>query len=519
MSAHKRRSGGSKAKRKIRQNKVKKAVVHPGLETGNYKPLSEHAIKKIHHTALDVLENIGISDPIPEILNHTLDKGCILGDDNRLKFPRSLVEDLLDIAPKEHLMYAINPKYDYMVSGNKTYLSTSGEPISIFEYESQSFRPTTLVDIYDAARLCDQLEHIHQYGQPFAITEYSQDKFTHDINAAYAALAGTQKGIGLAVDNVEHIDPLINLFDTFLGGEGEYIKRPFAEIGGCPIVSPLRFGKDNAEVMVKMAEMGLYIGVCTAPQAGTTAPASLAGILVQSFAETLACLCVVNLIKPGSYCDFEMWPFISDLRTGAFTGGSGEQALIMAATAQMCNYYGLVSSVACGMTDSKTMDAQAGYEKAITTTAAMLAGGNIVSSYAGAVGSIMGWSFEGAIIDNDMSGNIQRLVKGIEVNDETLSYDVINDVVYGDGHYLKHPQTINLMESEFLYPDLANRQTTQEWEESGKQTIYDVAHLRLKQMMKDYYPDYIDKKTDEKIRSEFPICLDKKRMKPNPIWK
>jgi len=519
MSAQKRRSGGSKARRAIRQGKAKKAVVHPGLETGNYKPLSEHDIKKIHDTALDVLENIGISDPIPEILNHTLDKGCILGDDNRLKFPRSLVEDLLDIAPKDHLMYAINPKYDYMVSGNKTYLSTSGEPISIFEYESQSFRPTTLVDIYDAARLCDQLEHIHQYGQPFAITEYSQDKFTHDINAAYAALAGTQKGIGLAVDNVEHIDPLINLFDTFLGGEGKYMQRPFAEIGGCPIVSPLRFGKDNAEVMVKLAEMGLYIGVCTAPQAGTTAPASLAGSLVQSFAETLACLCVVNLIKPGSYCDFEMWPFISDLRTGAFTGGSGEQALIMAATAQMCNFYGLVSSVACGMTDSKTMDAQAGYEKAITTTAAMLAGGNIVSSYAGAVGSIMGWSFEGAIIDNDMSGNIQRLVKGIEVNDETLSYDVINDVVYGDGHYLKHPQTINLMESEFLYPNLANRQTTQEWEESGKQTIYDVAHLRLKQMMKNYYPEYINKKTDDKIRSEFPIRLQKERMKPNLDWK
>ena len=518
MSARKRRRGGSKARRAIRQNKVKEAVVHPGLETGQYKPLSEHDINQIHQTALDVLENIGISDPIPEILNHTLDKGCILGDDNRLKFPRSLVEDLLDIAPKEHLMYAINSKYDYMVSGNKTYLSTSGEPISIFEYESQSFRPTTLVDIYDAARLCDQLEHIHQYGQPFAITEYSQDKFTHDINAAYAAIAGTEKGIGLAVDNVEHIEPLINLFDTFLGGEGKYMIRPFAEIGGCPIVSPLRFGKDNAEVMVKMAEMGLYIGVCTAPQAGTTAPASLAGSLVQSFAETLACLCVVNLIKPGSYCDFEMWPFISDLRTGAFTGGSGEQALIMAATAQMCNYYGLVSSVACGMTDSKTMDALAGYEKAITTTATMLAGGNIVSSYAGAVGSIMGWSFEGAIIDNDMSGNILRLAKGIEVNDETLSYDVINDVVYGDGHYLKHPQTINLMESEFLYPDLADRQTTQEWEASGKQTIYDVAHLRLKEMMKDYYPNYIDKKIDEKIRSDFPICLDKKRMKPNVTW-
>ena len=257
MTVRKRRSGGSKARRAIRQNTEKEAIVFPGLEGGQYKPLSDSDIQKIHKTALDVLENIGIGDPIPEILDHTLDKGCILGDDNRLKFPRSLVEDLLDIAPKAHLMYAINPNYDHMVSGKTTYLSTSGEPISIFEYESQSFRPTTLVDIYDAARLCDQLEHIHQFGQPFAITEYSQDKFTHDINAAYAAISGTQKGIGLAVDNVEHIEPIINLFDTFLGGEGEYMKRPFAEIGGCPIVSPLRFGQDNAEVMVRMAELGL----------------------------------------------------------------------------------------------------------------------------------------------------------------------------------------------------------------------------------------------------------------------
>ena len=297
------------------------------------------------------------------------------------------------------------------------------------------------------------------------------------------------------------------------------MKRPFVEIGGCPIVAPLRFGKDNAEVMVRMAELGLAIGVCTAPQAGTTAPASLAGSLVQAFAETLACLCVVNIINPGSYCDFEMWPFVSDLRTGAFTGGSGEQALVMAATAQMCNHYGLISSIACGMTDAKTMDAQAGYEKAITTTAAMLAGGNFVSAYPGALGSLMGWSFEGAIIDNDMFGNIQRLGRGIEVNDETLSYEVIKNVVYGDGDYLKHPQTIKLMETEFLYPNLADRRTTQEWEDGGKETIFDLAHKKLGEMMKDHYPEYISQTIDKKIRESFPIKLDHKDMKNgNSRW-
>jgi len=261
MARKKRRAGGSRARRAIRQKLEIKNVVTPGLEGGKYHPLSTEEIEKIHDTALNVLETIGIGDPIPEILDHTLPKGCILGSDNRLKFPKSLVEDLIDIAPKEHIIYGVDPKYDYSVTGKKMYLSTSGEPISIFDYKTQSYRPTKAVDIYDAARLCDQLEHIHHYGQPFAVTEYSQERYIHDINAAYAAIAGTQKNIALAVDNVEHVDPLINLFDTFLGGEGKFMERPFVEIGGCPIVAPLRFGKDNDEVMGIMAELGLTIGV------------------------------------------------------------------------------------------------------------------------------------------------------------------------------------------------------------------------------------------------------------------
>ena len=117
-----------------------------------------------------------------------------------------------------------------------------------------------------------------------------------------------------------------------------------------------------------------------------------------------------------------------------------------------------------------------------------------------------------------MSGNILRLVKGIEVNDETLSYNVINDVVYGDGHYLKHLQTIELMETEFLYPDLADRRTTQEWEEQGKQSIYDLAHEKLNGMMKNYCQSILIAKLI-KNKVKFPIKLSKDRMKPNTNWK
>jgi trimethylamine--corrinoid protein Co-methyltransferase len=318
---------------------------------------------------------------------------------------------------------------------------------------------------------------------------------------------------------VDHIEPIIALFDLYLGREGAFLERPFCTFGGCPIVSPLRFGKDNAEVLVKIAELGLTGDIAVAPQAGATAPAALAGTLAQCFAETLACMAVVNLVKPGSAINFGMWPFISDLRTGAFSGGSGEEALVMAACAQLCNHFGFITSMACGMTDSKTMDAQAGYEKAITTTALALSGANLVAAYPGIVGSLLGQSFEGMVIDNDMLGNVQRLLRGIEVTDETLSYEVIENTVFGTGHYLNQPQTLALMQKEYLYPEVADRRTPGEWELTGKEDVYQLAHEKVKKTLSTYYPEYISPQADRRIRDRFPIRLVPEEMQAgNGRW-
>jgi len=498
---------------------VEGQAVQPGMTGGAYKPLGDRDIQRIHDTALDILENIGIGDPIPEILQYALPGGCILGDDNRLRFPRALVEDLVDVSAREYIAYAPDPKYDCVVSGEKVYFSTSGESVSILDYGEQKYRPTVLTDLYDAARLADTLEHIHMFGQPFIAAEYSQDIYVHDINIAYAELAGTSKPFALGIAEVEHIEPIIALFDLYAGKEGAFLERPFCTFGGCPIVSPLRFGKDNAEVLVKIAELGLTCDIAVAPQAGATAPAALAGALAQCFAETLACLAVVNLVKPGSTINFGMWPFISDLRTGAFSGGSGEEAVVMAACAQLCNHFGFTTSMACGMTDSKTMDAQAGYEKAITTTALALSGCNLVAAYPGIVGSLLGQSFEGMVIDNDMLGNVQRLLRGIEVTEETLSYHVIENTVFGTGHYLNQPQTLALMQKEYLYPEVADRRTPGEWEVTGKEDICQLAHEKVERTLSSHYPEYIPPEADRRIREHFPIRLATEDMRAgNGRW-
>lgn len=495
------------------------AAVWPGLPGATYRPLSVSDIERIHRTALDVLAEIGVADPIPEILHYALPRGCTVGPDGRLRFPRDLVEELIGVASRSYVRHGIDPAFDQEISGARVYFSTSGEAVSVLDYDTQSFRPSLLADLYDAARLVDRLEHVHGYGQPFVATEYSGDLYVHDMNIAYAALAGQRKPFSLSIATVAHIEPLIALFDLVAGREGAFVERPFCSIGGCPVVSPLRFGKENAEVLVRTAELGLVSDIAVAPQAGATSPAALAGTLVQCYAETLSCLAIVNLVRPGNPFEFGMWPFVSDLRTGGFTGGGGEEALLMAASAQIANHFGFPSSIAAGMTDAKTMDAQAGYEKGITITAAALAGGNLVSAYPGMVGSLMGQSFEGMVIDNDLLGNVQRLLRGIEVTDETLSYEVIAETVNGASHYLGHDQTVRLMRSEFQYPALADRTTPGAWEEEGRRNVYARAHERVGQILGTHYPEYLDPPLDARIRARFPIRLDPSEMRAgNGRW-
>lgn len=493
--------------------------VRAGMPGGRYRPLSDADVERIHSAALDVLERIGLADPIDEILAYALPAGCTLGDDGRLRFPRALVEDMIAVSAKEYVLHARDPKHSCLIKEQNVVLASSGEAVNILDFETQKYRPSTLIDLYDATRLADRMEHIHYFGQPFIASEWSHDVYTHDMNIAYAELAGTTKPISLGIAMVDHIDPLIRMFDIYLGREGAFLERPFCVFGGCPIVSPLRFAKENAEVLVKMAQLGLVGDVAIAAQAGATAPASLAGALVQTFAETLACLAVVNIIRPGNPMNFGMWPFISDLRTGAFSGGSGEEALVIAAMCQLANHYGLITSAPSGMTDSKTMDAQAGYEKAISTTAAVLAGGNMVSTYPGVVGSLLAQSFEGMVIDNDMMGQVLRLLRGIEVSDETIGVEVIENAVFGDGHFLNQPQTLALMQTEYLYPEIGDRRSASDWDDGGRHTIYEVAHERVNEILSGHYPDYIDPKVDAAIRDQFPIHLDPRDMRPgNGRW-
>jgi len=250
-----------------------------------------------------------------------------------------------------------------------------------------------------------------------------------------------------------------------------------------------------------------------AGQAGATSPAALAGAVVQEVAEVLGALIYVNLIVPGHPAIFGPWPFVSDLRTGAMSGGSGEQGLLMAACAQMAQFYDLPCGVSAGMSDSKVPDAQAGYEKGITETLVAQSGANLIYEAAGMHASLLGFCQESLVIDNDLIGSVQRTVRGIEVTEESLSVETIRQVCReGPGHFLGHDQTLGLMESEYVYPEVGERTSPKEWVEQGSSSILDRAKVRTRSLLDGHFPRHISDEIDDEIRARFDIKLPKSAM-------
>ena len=164
------------------------------------------------------------------------------------------------------------------------------------------------------------------------------------------------------------------------------------------------------------------------------------------------------------------------------------------------------------MTDSKLPDYQAGYEKALAIALAAQSGCNNVSESSGMLGSLMALSLESLVIDNDLLGAVMRTIRGIEVTQDTLSYNVIKQVVHGEGHYLRNQQTLDLMRSGYEYPALADRSTPEEWMAAGSPDIRQQAGQRVKSILSSHYPEYIDPAIDAKIREKFPILLPRDLM-------
>lgn len=503
------RSGGRSARRAARASALPDHLrpVRPGLEGGTYSPLTQAGVKRIHQAALDALEQIGLADAPQSGIDYLTGAGCTLGDDGRIRFPRALVEDTLAKANRSVTLFSRDGKTDLDLSGTRVHYGTAGAAVHMVDVDGREYRDSTVQDLHDAARICDQLDNIHFVQRPMVCRDILDNR-EMDLNTIYAACAGTFKHVGTSFTDPAYVADAFEMLHMIAGGEDKWRERPFVSNSNCFVVPPMKFATEACEVMEACIEGGMPVLLLSAGMAGATAPSTVAGAIVQAVAECLAGLVYVNAVRPGHPAIFGTWPFGLDLRTGAMTVGSGEQALLSAGCAQMHRFYDLPGGAAAGAADSKLPNMQAGWEQMCSAVMAGLSGLNMVYEAAGMHASLLGFCHESLILSDDLIGQALRCVRGIEVTEETLALDQMAEVCLGGtGHYLGTEQTLGRMQTDYVYPTLGDRTSPKEWAELNKPGLIAKAIARKEEILGQRAAARFDAMLDAQLRDRFKIHL------------
>ncbi|MEO0401041.1 MAG: trimethylamine methyltransferase family protein [Pseudomonadota bacterium] len=503
------RSGGRAARRAARAAPLADHLrpIRAGMEGGRYNPLTQAEVERIHNAALEALETIGLADAPPTGVAYLTAAGAIQGEDGRIRFPRALVEDTLARANRSLTLCARDPANDLQLSGGRVHYGTAGAAVNLVDVSGNEYRESTVQDLHDAARIADTLDNIHFVQRPMICRDIV-DTVEMEYNSVFACVSGTSKHVGTSFSEPACVGPAIEMLHMIAGGEDAWRARPFVSNSNCFVVPPMKFAPESCEVMEECIKHGMPVLLLSAGMAGATAPSTIAGAIVQATAECLAGLVYVNAVKPGAPAVFGTWPFGLDLRTGAMSIGSGEQALLTAGCGQMHRFYDLPGGAAGGASDSKMPNMQAGWEQMCSNLSAGLSGVNMVYEAAGMHASLLGFCLESLILGDDIIGQAMRCVRGIEVTDETMALDQIADVcMSGPGHYLGTEQTLSRMQSDMVYPSFGDRTSPKEWVELGKPDLIARATQRKEEILATRPMAAFDGAVDADIRARFNIHL------------
>ena len=455
-----------------------------GLRGGQLGVLSNPDLDQIHHSSLRILHECGIrcdSDAFQRIFAQG---GAQVDLHTRMiKIPRDMVQWAVKSAPKSFVLYGRHPTFDLLVEQPRVYYGMGGTPVPYFwDHERETVRPSVEADVVMGTRVGHALPHVDFILSLAAAGDAPQElHYLHEINAI---LRNTTKPVIYCAPSREYAAMFLEMAAAASGGESELRRRPSVMLYAQPI-APLQMCAYD-EGMIEFAACGVPILYAANPIMGATGPATLAGALVQGNAENLAGVVLSQLLKPGTPIVYGMHTPVMDMRTTCCTYAGTEQSLARAGMAQLARYYGLPSLSAGAACDGKAVDAQAAAEASMGIFLNALAGLTLTQNMGTMSGGLLG-SLEMLLICDEIVAMAKRVVRGIDVTDETLAVDVIKEVGPG-GHFLDLDHTLRMFRREFFFPRLFDRQSIDDWHARGEPSIDVVARARVKQILTEQPP-------------------------------
>ncbi|MFC2125750.1 trimethylamine methyltransferase family protein [Bacteroidota bacterium] len=479
----------------------------PGGKLGGlYKPLNEHDLKRIVEESFGLLERSGMHVYSKKAREYLSKAGAkIASDDLTVYFPKSLVEDAIASTPSSITLCGRKPEHDVVLEDSRVYYGTGGTAIYVKDLDNGERRPSTIADVKLNARLIDALQHVHL----FTINVFPNEvkNVDHiDVNRFYWSLRNTSKHIMGGIYSMKGTQQVVEMASMLAGGIQSLRERPFVSFITL-VISPFKIDGLYGDITCYLAEQGLPVVTPTEPICGTTSPITLAGNVLVHTAETLGGVVLVQAVKRGSPVIAGSVGSIPDLRTMGIVTGAIERGMLNSATAQIAQHLELPFYSTAGNSDSKTEDMQAGIESAMSNLLVGMSGANYIHDAAGLFDNDLSLSYEKLMVDNEILGMCERVLRGIEVSDETLAVDVIEKVGPG-GNFITEDHTVMNMMNEYFNPTIADRTLYDAWKSSGSYSMKDRARQKLEELMATHNPCYISETEAKEIRTRFPEIQD-----------
>jgi len=453
-------------------------LARKGLEGGSYKPLSEDDIAQIHDTSMRVFEDVGFQVNSDRALTFFQDAGAAV-DGRIVRLPREAVMELVARAHSEVTLHGRHPEHHITLGGTRVYAGTGGTALNVIDTASGERRRATLHDLKRITKLVNGLENIHFFLLPTYPNDVPAENI--DVNRFFAGLDNTAKHVMGGVYTPEGIKQVIRMAEVIAGSADKLCQEPIISMIVCAI-SPLKIDRIYGDMIVTIAEAGIPIALPAEPLCGATSPVTLAGNLVIQNVDSLTEVCLTQLVNPGTPVIYGSVASSADFRDLKYIAGAIEMGLLNAAGAQLAQFYRLPFYATAGMSDAKTIDAQCGYESALSSLLCALGGANFIHDAAGLLDFALSVSYEKYVVDNEIIGMVMRAVEGIKVDEDTLAFDLIKEVGPG-GNFVSAKHTRKYMRTEHYQPTLSDRDHLEEWQAKGKQDTYARARDRVEEIL------------------------------------
>ncbi|MFW9785421.1 MAG: trimethylamine methyltransferase family protein, partial [Candidatus Heimdallarchaeota archaeon] len=243
--------------------------------------LTKDELEIIHINTINLLEKIGVKFESPEARTFLRDYGCITDDESHfVKFPEHLIKKALKSVPDSFSLWGPDGSFQLKIDTRTVNFATVGTPVKIYDpSHRKGIRKTLLADTIKQIRIVDSLKNIHCSHV---------DVWPNDVpytelhwHAILAWAKNSFKPYGLGCLGRTPSKDMMKLVSIVVGGEEELKKRPRL-IGFYNPTSPLIQSQLLLNGLFIFANYNQPLIVAPAASAGSTAPVTLAGLLVQA---------------------------------------------------------------------------------------------------------------------------------------------------------------------------------------------------------------------------------------------